>query len=815
MSTIDFKNSSRQVWREIREGTPYQQPVPETNKDYSKDFYGINEEEDIDYDSLADFIFASQRDSSLVFDWKKFAKKPDKKWVKVKTSDGLQDRLMTLHNTIPFKYVNDDKIEVTTTITGKINRRIDYLENYWLYHININPKDKKFELSLKILYDNTKQFLVDATDTIEENDYRIDEKYVAVILKATNIIDYIYLVKDTVGKEHIAYLKDFIVDKYCKKIKEEKDASNLVFLYENAPDFVLKQLFVYMDDDALFKHLDYLSNYDDKGLLHWFNDSGGAIINCLKSFWDSSVLFNKFSNDLAFVKRIFYNLDGASNFNGTVMSNRLIFASLLNAIALLNSKDKATKDKFYSNGNYKIGSNAVFEDKTEKEQNKFYLNQQKINFLVIAFPTGTVNVITYDTNVNDGAYYDPFDFVLFVEYKDDKEVYNPVIALLAKAIAQEKEVKEIQFFTRIGLDVLAIIVGLATLGTGAAVGIALLEVGLGIADIFVAVNEDELSKTEEGKAFLEAYNAILLTTAAFAAPEALQSVFNGGSSLIRTAMSLGKINYANAIKTCLLKVLLEVEIANFTKSSIKIVEPTELFYGLEYRIMAQRMTENGVLFVSGKKEGELLEYYAVIYKGEVIEEFTTGTKNRFANRYWRFNNPELVELLEELYKNGGVPFLKGFNREKILKIPKGQRPNPSVYLPKEYIQNNLKLFDEGASYLVPKSVLDKYGRELIGRADGQFVMSGKEMDALLFKAEGKISYIKKELGIPERWWNNEDIVRIDVLKPKKLNISIPSGNESGVNELWLPGGKLPKGYLEAVLNAIPKNLYKETKLNLR
>lgn len=34
---------------------------------------------------------------------------------------------------------------------------------------------------------------------------------------------------------------------------------------------------------------------------------------------------------------------------------------------------------------------------------------------------------------------------------------------------------------------------------------------------------------------------------------------------------------------------------------------------------------------------------------------------------------------------------------------------------------------------------------------------------------------------------------------------MPSGNERGANELWIPGGLLPSGYYEAVINGVPKD----------
>jgi hypothetical protein len=42
-----------------------------------------------------------------------------------------------------------------------------------------------------------------------------------------------------------------------------------------------------------------------------------------------------------------------------------------------------------------------------------------------------------------------------------------------------------------------------------------------------------------------------------------------------------------------------------------------------------------------------------------------------------------------------------------------------------------------------------------------------------------------------------------------LNLRMPSGNEAGANNLWLPGGKLPTGQSEAVVNQIPKGAYTE------
>jgi len=51
-------------------------------------------------------------------------------------------------------------------------------------------------------------------------------------------------------------------------------------------------------------------------------------------------------------------------------------------------------------------------------------------------------------------------------------------------------------------------------------------------------------------------------------------------------------------------------------------------------------------------------------------------------------------------------------------------------------------------FLPPKYILEKYGRAVLGREDGLFVMCTKEMNTLLQKANGKLSYVETELGIP-------------------------------------------------------------------
>jgi hypothetical protein len=158
-------------------------------------------------------------------------------------------------------------------------------------------------------------------------------------------------------------------------------------------------------------------------------------------------------------------------------------------------------------------------------------------------------------------------------------------------------------------------------------------------------------------------------------------------------------------------------------------------------------------------------------------------------------------------------WISGWDSQKVLAISKGQRPDPSTYLQAPYITYQLALFKNGASYLVTKKALDDFGRELLGYPDNtQFVMSKQGMDAMLLKTAKNVAAIEVELGIPTNSWQGKPLVRIDIPDPVELHVRLPSGNEMGANNLWLPGGKLPTGYSEAVVDRIPKGKYTETDL---
>lgn len=147
---------------------------------------------------------------------------------------------------------------------------------------------------------------------------------------------------------------------------------------------------------------------------------------------------------------------------------------------------------------------------------------------------------------------------------------------------------------------------------------------------------------------------------------------------------------------------------------------------------------------------------------------------------------------------GDIYELSDATRDAILAMEKGTRPDPSEYLPPGYIEQHLAKFEDGATRFMPESNFEKYG---LSQRDGtSFVMAKSEVDALLEATAGDPRAMERALGWPEGFLDENKLLRIDIEDPESHNVRVPSGNEAGANDLWLPGGKLPDGLSEAVID---------------
>jgi hypothetical protein len=135
-------------------------------------------------------------------------------------------------------------------------------------------------------------------------------------------------------------------------------------------------------------------------------------------------------------------------------------------------------------------------------------------------------------------------------------------------------------------------------------------------------------------------------------------------------------------------------------------------------------------------------------------------------------------------------------RDEILAMEKGTRPDPREYLSPEYIEHHLEHFSDGGTRFMLEENLDKYG---IGQRDGTtFVFPTSEIDSLITK--GDFAAVERALGLPDGYFKDFHVIRVDIPDPENYNLRMPSGNEAGANEYWLPGGLLPEGMPEAVVD---------------
>ena len=135
--------------------------------------------------------------------------------------------------------------------------------------------------------------------------------------------------------------------------------------------------------------------------------------------------------------------------------------------------------------------------------------------------------------------------------------------------------------------------------------------------------------------------------------------------------------------------------------------------------------------------------------------------------------------------------------DEILDRPKGDRPSPNEYLDQDFIDAHLELFDEGAVRFTSQDAIDRFGS---AGPDSGFVLPKSEYDRLLAETGGDLMALEDALGLDPGFLSNGDTVAA-VIDPADLdNLRIPSGNEGGANDQWIPGGFTSGGVPEAVVD---------------
>lgn len=146
----------------------------------------------------------------------------------------------------------------------------------------------------------------------------------------------------------------------------------------------------------------------------------------------------------------------------------------------------------------------------------------------------------------------------------------------------------------------------------------------------------------------------------------------------------------------------------------------------------------------------------------------------------------------------------GIPPEKVQAIAdagRGNRPtNPADYLSTSRIAEHARAFEGGGSRFTMQSSIDDYG---LGQTDGTtFIMTRAEADQLVASTGGDPRKLEAALGLPVGQLDDGQLMRVD-FSPQAmddLGMRMPNGNEAGANTNWLPGGLVPSGANEAVID---------------
>lgn len=653
---------------------------------------------------------------------------------------------------------------------------------------------------------NTYQYRIFIPYDYAVDSEKIEDRYALVI--TFRDFDSLGKVIRLLGQKNEKF-KEQVKKKFVKEIEGTQSVKKLIWLYDRAPLFARKAV----NKEILFKHILLLTEYDDTGIFSGYVDASSTLIRVMQGISDYSFLYDKLCENQLLIKRIYHNLNGSSKVYGVLtLSNKEIFTSILANMCFQlakNNPDKLnfTNERFKQDSMHELDTEA-FKSDSSKVYLRQYENREVTNVVFRNLHSENFDIVneTKLLPADEGKYLNPLDIV---KYKLDNEVIA-VPAIFLVDIAFRKKWEEINQIIRVGFDVLLVVSSVVLIFTGPGsllLAISIFDLGLAAGDLTIIAFEEELRKTQAGRTFLEIWADFQITSGIIQAP----LFFASGVQLLKIV----SVQSRKFVLLAMTKVILEVNITNFTAGTLRVINYAEVVKiagkSLEIVQKTKRLQDAGIIFVvGGTGNSKKATQVATLYKGEVIASGTIKEVQTTLKPAFKLKGEKLITYLDSLI----IEFINGYTKEKILALPKGSRPDVVKYLSKDYIQKHLSKFEEGVSYMTKKSALDKWGRDVLGMPDNtQFVMTKPQMTSLLKEAKGDLTKIETELGIPPGSWANEELIRIDILKPK--NTRIPNGNEFGANELWIPGGKLPKGYLEAVIDNIKKGNYTETKIEIK
>ncbi|WP_445710963.1 hypothetical protein [Flavobacterium sp.] len=717
---------------------------PQASKNaYKDDFYGNNERDGVDFPALLQLINKVNTNPKCIFKWNDFERQPTIRTYDTRDGEGgTIQRMKITANNIPFTYKNEFGQTIETALQAKLNKRIDFIDSQWGIKIDIDGKKNKIFAQLSFYYANTEKFRKEVESTANPNDFSINDKYRAIIFQTENLTDFAYLIKE-IDSNYSDHIKEKITEKMVAALKATKDKEEIVFLFENAPSWIAENF----TSEELINYLQFILSYDVDGFWSGYVDGSSAFINALRGFNTQEKcvdLYTFFKDNPEKLKEIYHALDGTSVWEGTQMANKTIFASFLVSLCYANydQLEFASKTFFIGDG-YKVNTSAI--GALDFNKTKYFLKQERTKLItMIPLANFAYYPLTYDEDLEKGSEYNPLEMIIVYDY-DQKQPPSksktktapiPMIvpAIFLHDMASREELAEIVKVVRIGVNIFVIALSVASFGSASPLVALMLGVDIVLAttDTIIALAEDQLSQE-----FLETWSKIyLIGGAVTATPLLLGSAFKTG---IKILDGTAKTEFKNFVRAFIFKIIIERNIANFTKNTIRIVsenrELVSISKGLLNSNKLRQLNEYGAILVAGevKNTDKIVTEYALVYKGELIIK---GEKATFAKRVKRFfekaKNKGVEEYLEHLGGNASIiskvatddpikvqEFIEGLARLKSLQI-----------------DNPYEFIDDVLPYINHKVVDNKIiqiGRENCGLTSvllAKFVNTGKIESAI-------------------------------------------------------------------------------------
>ncbi|MDB5226203.1 MAG: hypothetical protein JWN78_396 [Bacteroidota bacterium] len=625
--------------------------IPSLNKE---DFKGEFYYDVIDFDMLAKDLKDKLLSRKIQFDYSIYTSKLTKI---VENSDPEEMPSSEEKKSKPFTYYKDKTVASAYFLGSRLNTLQWYLDG--AIYSEVFYKDDLITYGLTFPFHGTQDYRKEpATGTESPTDVTYDDRFDAIILKSTSIEDIQRFYKFIRGAADTEAIKKNIVSRFNDFFKKANgNAAQLKYLYEQAPDFVL----LARDKEALWNDLLLLINYDDKGTFSFLKDASTPVIKILQGIDDLGFLYDKFSDNSGktdkngnemgakLIKRIYEDLNGESEYEGSVTSNKIVFTSVLTTICWANFDKLAFSGATFRVGkddsevDYKVDSN--LRESKDRYPDQIFLRQGYIG----PYDGRTFYMHEYKEN------YDPLEMVTLITYDEEyNEIPVLVSAIYLKAIADQEEWKRIMFYVRVGFDIILAAVSIATLVTGPQFllfAISLVDFGLATKDIQMAMDESELMKTPSGREYVKTWNKIyMLGGIATAAPLLLRTALNLGAKLLET---LTVANARNFVISLMIRVITEKNIL-FKKLTIEFLENGEKVYQVSNRLLAiapiNRLYKVGVRIFRGVNAAEKIESFFVLYRGEIIS-FGLPKKLREDLQYAlkAFGEKDIIKFLDELW----------------------------------------------------------------------------------------------------------------------------------------------------------------------